>query len=190
MDAKELEYYTIDDIYNLPEGERAELINGQVYNMASPSYSHQAILGELFAQIHNHIKEKKGPCKVVPAPFAVFLHNDEYTYLEPDISVICDPSKLDEKGCHGAPDLIVEIISPSTISHDYIRKYALYEKAGVREYWIVNPQNKEVAVCTFNSDEPNPDPTRYSFAEQVKVGIFDDLLVDFSEMEVLFRPQQ
>jgi Uma2 family endonuclease len=180
MDAKELEYYTIDDIYNLPKGERAELINGLIYNMASPGGRHQEILTELLTQIHNHIKAKNGPCKVFPAPYAVFLHQDKYTYLEPDITVVCDPSKLDEKGCHGAPDFVIEIISPGTASHDYLRKYALYEKAGVKEYWIVNPPDKEVAVCTFSGKEN--DPARYSFSTPVKVGIFDDLTIDFSEL--------
>jgi Uma2 family endonuclease len=182
MDAKKLAYHTIEDIYNLPEGERAELIDGQIYYMASPGRRHQAVLGALFSQIYNHIRTKKGACEVYPAPFAVFLHDDEYTYLEPDITVICDPRKLDDKGCHGAPDLIIEIISPGTSSHDYLRKYALYKKAGVREYWIVNPLDKEVAVCTFSGQEP--DPARYSFSDQVKVGIFEDLTIDFGELEI------
>jgi Uma2 family endonuclease len=181
MDAKELGYYTIDYIDNLPEGERAELINGQIYNMATPSRGHQAISVAVTNQIYNHIKAKKGLCEVYHAPFAVFLHNDDCTYLEPDISVICDPSKLDDKGCHGAPDLIVEIVSPSSVGHDYLLKYVLYEKAGVREYWVVNPQSKEIFVCTFGGKESVQ--TRYDFSAPIKVGIFDDLEIDFSGLE-------
>ena len=104
--------YTIDDIYKLPEGERAELIDGQIYNIAPPRYVHQLILNELNSVIHQYIKSKNGSCKVLPAPFAVFLNNDNKTYVEPDISVICDKNKLDEYGCHGAPDWIIEIVSP------------------------------------------------------------------------------
>jgi Uma2 family endonuclease len=179
MEAKKIEYYTIEDIYNLPEGVRAELIDGQIYYMATPTRLHQRVLSALFYEIYSYIKAKRGPCEVNPAPFAVFLFDDENTYLEPDITVVCDPAKLDEKGCQGTPDLIVEIISPSTASHDCIRKYALYEKAGVREFWLVDPQNNLVTVCTSTGEAFAS--ARYSFADPIKVGIFDDLTVDLGE---------
>ncbi len=112
--------YTEKDYYNLPENVRAELINGQFYYMSAPSRLHQQILGFLFNQIANYIRTNKGSCEVYPAPFAVKLFNDNKTIVEPDISVICDPKKLTDRGCSGAPDWIIEIISPSTASHDYI----------------------------------------------------------------------
>ena len=97
--------YTIEDIYALPEGKRAELIDGQIYDMAPPSYQHQRLVMELSSTLRNYIKSKGGPCEVLPAPFAVFLNQDDYNYVEPDISVICDPSKINDKGCNGAPIL-------------------------------------------------------------------------------------
>ena len=107
-------FYTLDDIYALPVGERAELIDGQIFYMAPPSTKHQRILSFLHLEIGNHIRAKGGTCEVFPAPFAVFLFADHSKYLEPDISVICDKSKLDEHGCKGAPDWIIEIVSPSS----------------------------------------------------------------------------
>lgn len=106
------ELYTIGDIYSLPEGERAELIDGQIYDMAPPSRHHQEISMELSTAIQSYIRSKKGNCRVYAAPFAVQLDEDSHTYVEPDISVICDPNKLDERGCKGAPDWIIEIVSP------------------------------------------------------------------------------
>jgi Uma2 family endonuclease len=179
MEAKKIEYYTIEDIYNLPEGVRAELIDGQIYYMATPTTRHQGLLMTLSAEIYAYIKAKKGLCQVFPAGFAVFLFNDDETYLEPDITVVCDPAKLDEKGCHGAPDLVIEILSPSSASHDSIRKYALYKKAGVREFWLVDPQNNIVTVCNFASEDL--DPARYNFSDPIKVGIFPDLTIDLGE---------
>ena len=108
------ESYTIEDIYALPDGERAELIDGHIYYMAPPSYKHQKLVMELSAIIRNYIKQHKGTCEVLPAPFAVYLDEINNTYVEPDISVICDPNKLDDKGCKGAPDWIIEIVSPFT----------------------------------------------------------------------------
>ena len=93
--------YTIDYIYSLPDGERAELIDGQIYQIQLPSRTHQRLLSKLIFLISNYIDSHSGSCEVYPAPFAVFLNNDEHTYVEPDISVICDKHKLDEKGCHG-----------------------------------------------------------------------------------------
>ena len=126
--------YTSEDYWNLPEGQRAELIDGQLYNMAPPNRIHQKLIMELTAVIHNHIKKSGGSCEVYPAPFAVNLNADDDTWVEPDISVICDKNKLSDRGCNGAPDWIIEIISPSTQSRDYLKKLWLYQKAGVREY--------------------------------------------------------
>ena len=126
--------FTTDYIFSLPEGQRAELIDGVVYDMAPPNRLHQELVSELHYKITDYIKKNNGACKVFPSPFAVFLNADDKTYVEPDISVICDKSKLDDRGCVGAPDWIIEIASPSTKRTDYGVKLFKYRSAGVREY--------------------------------------------------------
>ena len=124
--------------------------------------------------IYNYIKSKGGKCKVIPAPFAVFLENADgnTNYVEPDISVICDPDKLNDKGCNGAPDWIIEIVSPSSRKMDYITKTNLYMNAGVKEYWIVDPMREIVMVYKASEDAV---PVFSRFGEKIKVGIYDDL---------------
>ncbi|MDE7414807.1 MAG: Uma2 family endonuclease [Lachnospiraceae bacterium] len=177
--------YTEEDYYNLPDDVRAELINGKFYYMASPSRIHQEVVHFFDQKIGNYIDFKDGSCKIYPAPFAVKLFNDKKTIVEPDISVICDPNKLTDKGCSGAPDWIVEIISPSNPAHDYVRKLNLYVDAGVREYWIIDPLAKEVSVYFF---EKSPFPVPYTLEDKVKVNIYDDLWIDFQELTKSFNP--
>ena len=173
--------YTEEDYYNLPENVRAELIDGQFYYMAAPSRVHQKILMFLSKTIANYIDSKNGPCEVYPAPFAVRLFSeDDKNMVEPDISVICDPNKLTDRGCTGAPDWIVEIVSPSNSSHDYIRKLNLYADAGVREYWIVNPDKKSIYV--YHLEETQFETTAYTLQDKIKVNIYDDLWIDFTEL--------
>ena len=176
-------YHTIDDIYSLPDGERAELIDGQIYYMAPPSRNHQVIAGELFTAINNHIKSKGGLCEPYIAPFAVFLNEDDKNYVEPDISVICDKSKLSDKGCHGAPDWIIEIVSPGSRKMDYFTKLFKYRTAGVREYWIVDYSKNRITVYDFESEDIGD----YSFSDSVKAGIYDDLSISFSEIAKLLN---
>ena len=145
--AKEV-IYTIDDIYALPDSERAELIDGQIYYMTPPSRRHQSILSFLHLEIGTYIRNNNGSCEVYPAPFAVFLNEDDTNYVEPDISVMCDTSKLNDKGCLGAPDWIIEIVSPSSKYMDYFTKLMKYRNAGVREYWIVDPLKN--LIITYN----------------------------------------
>ena len=159
---KEIEY-TTEDIYNLPEGKRAELIDGQIYDMAPPTFTHQKLVNKLSQKITNYIDSKKGPCEVIPAPFVVFLNEDNKTYVEPDISVICDKSKITEHGCIGAPDWIIEIVSPSSRKLDYFTKLFKYRSAGVREYWIVNPIKNTIRVYNFESE----DTLDYSFSDLI-----------------------
>ncbi len=166
--------YTVDDIYALPEGQRAELIDGQIYDMAPPSPMHQELVMELSATLRDYIKKNGGPCKVYPAPFAVFLNEDDRNYVEPDISVICDPSKVDNRGYQGAPDFIIEIVSPSSQRMDYLTKLFKYRTAGVREYWIVNPLQRTVQVYSFEGTE---DSTQYSFDDEITVTIYGDLKI-------------
>ena len=172
------ELYTTADIEALPEGERAELIDGEMFMMATPMLRHQDLLMWLAATIWNYIAEHKGRCKILPAPFGVYIKDDEHNFVEPDISVICEPDKLDEKGCHGAPDWVIEIVSPSSKYMDRVRKLALYKEAGVREYWIVDPMQTNVTVFELEHDI---DPKVYSFTERVKVGIYEDFAIDFNE---------
>ncbi len=172
--------YTIDDIYALPDGERAELIDGGIYYMAPPSRKHQDIAGELFGVIREYIKSNHGSCKVYAAPFAVFLDGTDTTYVEPDISVICDFSKLNDKGCAGAPDWIIEIVSPGSRSMDYYRKLFKYRTAGVREYWIVDYERNLITVYDFQ----NGKAANYTLSDSIQVGIYGEFSIDFSALDI------
>ncbi len=161
--------YTINDIYALPDGERAELIDGQIYYMAPPSTKHQRLVGNLFNTISNYIQNNKGTCEPFIAPFAVFLNENDKNYVEPDISVVCDKSKLTDKGCNGAPDWIIEIVSPSSRRMDYYTKLFKYRAAGVKEYWIVDPEKERVMVYNFEKETTD----EYTFNVAVPVGIYE-----------------
>ena len=171
--------YTIDDIYALPEGTRAELIDGRMYLMAPPTTSHQRILYAVARKISDYIDKKGGDCEVFLAPFAVFLNQDDRNYVEPDISVIFDKKKLDEKGCNGAPDWIIEVTSPSNPQNDYGIKLFKYRTAGVREYWIINPQKNSVMVYDLEKEEKS---NQYTFEDIVPVCIYEDLSICISEI--------
>lgn len=166
---REEEIYTIDDIYSLPEGERAELIDGQIFYMAPPTTNHQRLVSDMHYQIKDYIRQNNGECEVFPAPFAVFLSENDRNYVEPDISVICDRNKISDKGCHGAPDWVIEIVSPSTKQMDYYKKLFKYRTAGVREYWVVDPDRKLVTVYNFERDTME----EYPFGEEVPAGIYE-----------------
>ncbi|MDE6055370.1 MAG: Uma2 family endonuclease [Lachnospiraceae bacterium] len=174
--------YTEDDYYNLPEDVRAELIDGQFYNISAPSRMHQTILMELSGTIREYLKSKGGSCRVYPAPFAVKLFKKQETIVEPDISVICDKDKLTDRGCTGAPDWIVEIVSPSNPGHDYIHKLNLYADAGVREYWIVDPRTERIIV--YYLEQSDFQMETYTFQDNIKVNIYDNLYIDFSELNL------
>lgn len=172
-------HYTSADYWNLPDGERAELIDGQLYNMAPPSRIHQKLVMKLSASIQQHIDSKGGSCEVYPAPFAVNLNADDKTYVEPDISVICDKHKLTDRGCEGAPDLVIEVVSPSSSRMDYIIKLNLYMAAGVREYWIVDPLRQRTIVYHLESGDA---PTIFAFNQTISVGIFPELAICIADM--------
>lgn len=174
MDAlRKEDIYTIEDIYALPDGVRAELIDGKIYYMAPPNTRHQRLVHFFDREIGNYIQNRKGECEVFPAPFAVFLNKDDINYVEPDISIICDKTKLDEKGCHGAPDWIIEIVSPGNKPMDYFTKLFKYRTAGVREYWIVDPAKEMVTVYRFEKETME----EYSFEEDVSAGIYEDFVI-------------
>lgn len=174
------ELYTIEDIYNLPEGTRAELIDGHIYYMAPPSRKHQEIVGTLYRKIADYIDSKGGSCKPYIAPFAVFLNENDRNYVEPDIAVICDKNKLTDKGCTGAPDWIIEIVSPGSRRMDYFVKLFKYRSAGVREYWIVDPDKNRILVYSFEFEDTGD----YSFSDSIKAGIYLDLHIDFSQLNI------
>lgn len=172
--------YTIKDIYDLPDGERAELIDGQIYYMAPPNRRHQKLISRLNQLIANYIDANGGSCEVYPAPFAVFLNKDSRNYVEPDISIICDPSKLDDKGCHGAPDWVIEIVSPGSKQMDYFTKLFKYCNSGVREYWIVDPDKNRITVWNFITE----DTSEYTFSDTVECGIYPGFVIDFQQIQL------
>lgn len=171
--------YTTDYILSLPEGQRVELIEGIIYDLASPSLTHQLITTNLSAEIRDYIKRKQGECKVISAPFGVFLNEDDKTYVEPDVLVVCDKNKLNEKGCMGAPDFVVEVVSPSSQKMDYGIKNVLYSNAGVREYWIIDPQKESTIVYRY---EEGAAPTFFPFNQSITVGIYGDLNITISDL--------
>ena len=143
----EKQYFTYAEYKHWPDDERWEIIDGDAYDMSpAPGMTHQIFSGEIFRQIANYLEDK--PCQVFSAPFDVFLpepnetEDKTSTIVQPDISIICDKSKLSEKGCTGCPDVVIEIISSTGASRDQIKKRHLYEKKGVKEYWIVHPVDK------------------------------------------------
>lgn len=170
---------TTEYIESLPEGKRAELIDGHVYYMAAPSTFHQELVHQISWTIENYIRKNQGNCKVFPAPFAVYINDDKYSYLEPDISVICNPDKLDEKGCHGAPDWVIEVVSPSSRAIDYILKLFKYHAAGVREYWIVDPSSRQ--VITYSFDEPE-NAGQYLFSDDIPVSIYPGYSINLEQL--------
>lgn len=170
--------YTIADIEALPEGERAELIDGKMYMMATPTAAHQRMIGFLFYEIRSYIKDKNGDCEVILSPFGVYLNEDD-TYVVPDLIVVCDKNKIDNKGCHGGPDFVVEIVSPSSRRMDYALKLFKYRTYDVREYWIVDTEKSRVQVYDFE----HGDMKEYTFSDRVPVEIYGgDLKIDFTQM--------
>ncbi len=180
---KQNEHYTYADYLTWDDGERWELIDGVAYDMTpAPNRRHQSISGELFRQIATFLLDK--PCQVYAAPFDVRLPEaceaeaEITTVVQPDISVVCEPAKLDDAGCIGAPDLIVEILSPSTSLRDHREKFNRYERAGVREYWLVDPANRLVTVFILGPDEKYGRAAVYGGEERISVRTLPGLEVD------------
>ena len=178
------ETITLEQYEAFPEEKRVEVFEGIVYDMASPSQIHQSISIQLSTVINNYILRKKGPCSIFSAPFDVKLSDKPLIIVQPDIMVICDKDKLDEKRCNGAPDFIIEIVSPGNPTDDYIRKLYYYKNYGVREYWIVDPRRKTITVNYF---EGNIVSVQYSFDSIIKVNIYDDLLINFFDIAELLN---
>lgn len=172
-------HYTSKDYWSLPEGERAELIDGKFYAMAPPGRIHQEIVSGLHYLLRKYIADHHGFCRVYPAPFAVNLDADDKNWVEPDVSVICDSNKLTDRGCSGAPDLIFEVVSPSSRKLDYGIKNVIYFQAGVREYWVVDPVKERVTVYHYENDVA---PMIYSFSQDIPVGIYPGLNIKIKDL--------
>lgn len=175
--------YTFADLISWDDDTRYELYDGQPVALASPSNAHQEICMALSAQIYNYLNGKK--CKVYPAPFDVRLFEEEgdtpedvSVVVQPDITIVCDPGKTDGHGCKGAPDMVVEVTSPSTARYDKLLKFNLYQRAGVREYWIVDPGDRMVSV--FSLEDGGYQASAYGADFSVPVGILDDCTIDLS----------
>ncbi len=179
--------YTFADFLSWNENELIEIINGEAFMMATPSSRHQEICFEIGRQLGNFLEGKT--CKVYPAPFGVRLFEQAKdtpeqvnTVVEPDISVICDRNKIDKRGCKGAPDLVIEVLSPSTQRMDQLIKLNLYQRAGVREYWIVDPENQTVRVMTQNESHLFYVQEVYGREDVAKVNILDGCFIELHKV--------
>lgn len=179
-DSKAQGEYTLADYYALPDDRRVELIDGVIYDMSSPESIHQILITSIWKDLFNYISDRKGNCLPMIAPLDVQLDRDDRTMVQPDVLVVCDRSKVVRRCVYGAPDFVVEILSPSTWEKDMYVKLGKYESAGVREYWIVDPKKKRVLVYDF---EHTDFPALYTFTDQIPVGIFDgECKVDFASI--------
>ena len=181
--------YTYADYLTWLDDKRRELINGFIHLMSAPNALHARITHLTSWFIEAFVRQRKGKCKIFHAPFDVRLPknnevtNDKiYNVVQPDICVICDLSKLDDRGCIGAPDLIVEVLSPSTLKYDWNYKFNLYEAAGVREYWIVDPKAKTANVFLLQPDDKYDLGTVYECNQKAPVCIFEGLEIDLNEL--------
>ena len=171
--------HTIADLYrDTTEAERVELIDGQYYHMPMVNTLHQQLMSEISSQICSYIHDRGLPDQIYYGRFGVFF--DDYNMVEPDISVIQNKAKLSNRGCEGAPDWIIEIVSPGSRRMDYMIKLFKYRTAGFREYWIVDYAKDMVMVYNFEQNEMET----YTMADKVPVGIYDNLVIDFAEMDI------
>lgn len=172
--------YTVEDYRALPEDQRVELIDGYFYDMAAPTYLHQMIGGEVYRQIANFIMDNNGSCHPLISPIDIQLDCDERTMVQPDVAILCGRNKAKKWGVYGAPDFVLEVISPSTRRKDYTKKLSKYMAAGVREYWILDPYQQKLIVYFFESEVC---PVIHGLDKPVAVGIFDGTLeIEFSHI--------
>ena len=178
--AKKQGEFTLKDYYAIPDDKRVELIDGVLYDMGAPSYEHQKLVIEIAYAFKEYIKKNKGHCEVLTSPIDVQLNCDDRTMVQPDILIICDKNKINKRCIFGAPDLIVEILSPTTKKKDMSIKLAKYIEAGVREYWIVDPDNRRIIV---HNREQEDILNVYGFEDGIPVGIFEGKCeVDFAKI--------
>ncbi|MCP4154784.1 MAG: Uma2 family endonuclease [bacterium] len=185
---KELERYTYQDYLSWDDDQNWEIINGKAHKLhgmsPAPTRVHQAVFRELFLQLGHQLKNNS--CHLYSAPFDVRLHEEDQVeeectnIVQPDIAIICDVEKLDEKGCKGAPDFIIEILSPATSRRDKLEKFNLYEEAGVKEYWLVSPEENIAEVFILGPDKRYGRPFRYTEKDTAPVKVIKGLTIDFS----------
>ena len=175
--------YTMEDIRALPEGVRAELIDGKMIFMASPNRTHQRINGGMHLAVANYIRDTGRDCEIYIPPYGVFLHADESEYFEPDLTIFCDHEKSRFDGCFGAPDWIVEVVSPSSKSNDYGKKLFKYREAGVKLYWIIDPMREMTLIYDFSLTEAVGETTGlYPFDEELSCALCPDLKIRIRDM--------
>ncbi len=173
--------YTLEDYLALPEEQRVELIDGVFYDMGAPTAEHQIIGGSVYTRIFNYIEQNKGACIPFISPIDVQLDCDNRTIVQPDVCVVCDRSKINHQRIFGAPDFVLEVLSPSTRNKDILIKTAKYKSAGVREYWMVDPRKRQIFVYLFDEEmEIWP----YGYRDTVPVHIFDGkLTINFAALD-------
>lgn len=172
--------YTVEDYYALPGKCRVELIDGYLYNMAAPDYIHQVIAVQIAVQLDAWIKKGKGSCVVIVSPADVQLDKDNKTMVQPDLFVVCERKKILKRVLYGAPDFAVEILSPSNTRKEQAVKHQKYKNAGMREYWVVDPEEKRVEVYDFEHGE---EQSIWTFMDKIPVHIFEEeLKIDFAEV--------
>jgi len=177
---KEKANYTYADYCAWDDDQRCELIDGEIYLMASPSTTHQRISGRLLRKLGNYLDDKE--CEVFHAPFDVRLNweKGDNTVVQPDLLVVCDPDKIDNKGCKGAPDLVIEILSPSTADYDMMTKFTRYCDAGVKEIWFVHPESCETKVFRLRDGEYFVG--MFGPTDKITVGILPELIIDMKDI--------
>lgn len=184
--AYKLKKYTYADLLEMDDDKRYELIDGELYLMSSPKILHQEIVGEIYAQLHNYLKGKK--CKVFVSPLDVCLSGvknpkKEYNVVQPDVLVVCDENKLTkDMGIQGAPDLIIEVLSPSTRRHDTYRKFNLYQHYGVKEYWIIDTEAGVIYQYILNEKNIYTLPKTYEITEDIKVNILKNCIISLKDI--------
>jgi len=183
---KDKEHHYYGDYLTWPEDVRYELIDGDAYLMApAPDLAHQEVAGEIYYQVRLALKGK--PCRALIAPVDVRLpkYNEADdridTVVQPDFLVVCDDSKLDRRGVRGAPDWIVEVLSPSTASHDQIKKRQLYERHGVREYWLIHPVDRVLTVYLLSNGEYGK-PEFYELLGETAVSVLPGVVIQWDEL--------
>jgi Uma2 family endonuclease len=187
--------YTFADYLTWKFEEKVEIIKGKLFKMAMPTEKHQRISGNLHGLLWSYLRGKK--CKVYHPPFDVRLEKPPhqrkitdksiYTVVQPDITVVCDMEKVDTKGCMGAPDMIIEILSPSTGAKDLKDKKEVYEFSGVKEYWIVSPEDETLTVFLLNEQGKYVFDNYYANIDVVKVHIFDDFDIDLKDVFEIYE---
>lgn len=183
--ALQKEKYTYEDLQKIEDDKRYELIDGELYLMSAPTTSHQEIVGELYAQLHNYLKGKK--CKALVSPVDVCLSGvrnpkKEYNVLQPDVMVVCEENKITKENVQGAPELVIEVLSPSSRKHDTFVKYNLYQYYGVKEYWIVDAEAGVIYQYILNDKNIYTLPKTYDITEDIKVKVLKDCIISLKDI--------